>query len=261
MRAIIIEDEILGIKSLSTLLKRYCPEVELIGTAMEVETGIQLIQEVKPELIFLDVQLQEGTAFEILKRINQLNFQLIFTTAFSQYAIKAIKFNALDYLLKPIDVDELKAAVAKAIQQGKPEQENPRIKNLINNSSKSKEDPILTLPTAESLEFIRISEISRCKAEGAYTLFFIQDGRQILVSKHIKVYESLLNDNSFYRPHQSHLINRNYLQKFVKGDGGYLLMQDGSSIPVSKHRRSDFLKWIGGESLDKVRAKKDRGLS
>ncbi|MEM6801584.1 MAG: LytTR family DNA-binding domain-containing protein [Bacteroidota bacterium] len=258
MRAIIIEDEILGIKSLSALLKRYCPEVELVGTAMEVEKGIRLIQEVKPALIFLDVQLQEGTAFEILKRIDQLNFQLIFTTAFSQYAIKAIKFNALDYLLKPIDVDELKAAVAKAIKQAKPQEENPRIKNLINNQKETQEDPILTLPTAESLEFIRISEITRCKAEGAYTLFFVQDGRQILVSKHIKVYESLLNDNAFYRPHQSHLINRNYLQRFVKGDGGYLLMQDGSSIPVSKHRRSDFLKWIGGGPSNKIRDIKDQ---
>ena len=258
MKAIIIEDEILGIKSLSSLLERYCPELELIGTAMEVEKGIQLIQEVKPELIFLDVQLQEGTAFEILKRIDQLNFQLIFTTAFSQYAIKAIKFNALDYLLKPIDVDELKAAVAKAQKQAKPQEENTRIKNLIHNQIEAKEDPILTLPTTESLEFIRISDIVRCKAEGAYTLFFIQDGRQILVSKHIKVYETLLNDNAFYRPHQSHLINRNYLQRFVKGDGGYLLMQDGSSIPVSKHRRSDFLKWIGGSHLDKVRGIKDQ---
>ncbi|MEM8889806.1 MAG: LytTR family DNA-binding domain-containing protein [Bacteroidota bacterium] len=258
MKAIIIEDEILGIKSLSSLLERYCPQVEICGTAMDVEHGSNLIREVQPELVFLDVQLSGGTGFEILKQLEELNFQVIFITAFSQYAIKAIKFNALDYLLKPIDVDELKIAVEKAEKQLAKKGENPQLKQLVQNQQESSDDPLITLPTAESLEFIRISEIVRCKAEGAYTLFFIQDGRQILVSKHIKVYERLLNEHSFYRPHQSHLINRQYLQRFIKGDGGYLLMNDGSSIPVSKHRRSDFLKWIAGDQLDKIRIIKDQ---
>lgn len=252
MKAIIIEDEISGIKSLSSLLERYCPEVELAGTAMEVEKGVELIREIQPDLVFLDIQLREGTAFEILKRIENLNFQVVFITAFSQYAIKAIKFNALDYLLKPIDVDELKAAVSKAQVRAKGNQENPQLKNLVQNQAEAQDDPLLTLPTAESLEFIRISEIIRCKAEGAYTSFYLQDGRQILVSKHIKVYESLLDEHTFYRPHQSHLINRQYLQRFIKGDGGYLLMTDGSSIPVSKHRRSDFLNWIAGNTWEKA---------
>ncbi len=246
LKTIIIEDEPLALQSLAVILKKYCPVVEVIQTAQTIEDGVNSIQEYEPDLIFLDVQLQKGTGFDLLIQLENLHFEVIFVTAFSQYAIKAIKFNALDYLLKPIDLDELKAAVKKAREKRSFNFRNQPLEAFVANRDLYKKDPVITLPTSNTFEFIKINSIIRCEAEGSYTRFFIEKTKSILVSKHIKTYETLLPSELFFRPHQSHLINRNYLKRYIKTGGGFLLISDGTKIPVSKHKREAFLNWIKG---------------
>lgn len=244
LRTILIEDEPLVLQSQSALIQKYCPNVEIIGTAQDLSSGKKLIEQSNPDLVLMDIQLAEGTSFELLKSLHQLDFEIIFITAFSQYAIKAIKFNALDYLLKPVDVDDLKEAIKRAIYHRSQKSTNLRLQSFLNNTSSSDHQKIITLHTSETLEFVKVDQIIRCKAEGAYTNFHTVENKTIIVSKNIKTYENLLEGNNFFRPHQSHLINKMHIKKYFKNDGGYILMSDNSKIPVSKYKRSDFLKWI-----------------
>ncbi len=244
LKTIIIEDEPLALQSLAAILKKYCPEVKVVQTAQSIEEGVAAIQECQPDLVFLDVQLKKGTGFDVLIQLEHLQFEVIFVTAFSQYAIKAIKFNALDYLLKPIDLDELRAAVRKTGEKRSFNARNRPLEAFVANRDDYRKDPVITLPTSHTFELIKVNSIIRCEAEGSYTRFFVENTKSILVSKHIKTYEELLSPELFFRPHQSHLINRNFLKRYIKTDGGFLLFTDGSKVPVSKHKRDAFLKWI-----------------
>lgn len=244
MKAIIVEDEVLIQKSLASLLQKYCADINVLGCADNIEHGLELIRSMQPELLFLDIQLQDGTSFELLRKVQDFNFQTIFITAFAQYAIKAIKFNALDYLLKPLDVDELIAAVEKAKSIYARYPYNQSLETFVRNEQLNANDKRITLPTSNSLEFVKVSNIILCKAQGSYTLFITSEKGDILVSKHIKTYEELLNDFDFIRPHQSYLINRDHVQRYIKTDGGYVIMSDGSIVAVSKHRKTRFLEWL-----------------
>lgn len=243
LKTFIVEDEPLVLQSMIALLEKYCPEVEIVGSAGELKEALHLIPQHQPELLILDIQLKEGTSFELLKNLPTLNFEVIFVTAFSQYAIKAIKFNALDYLLKPVDVDELKEAVQRVGKKKNIKQVNQPLKQFLMNNNTPSIDKRITLPTSDAIEFVKVKDIIRCKADGAYTVFFTLQ-KKITVSRNIKVYEELLADFSFFRPHQSHLINKDHISKYVKVDGGFLEMADGEKIPVSKHKRSTFLTWL-----------------
>ncbi|MEM7161211.1 MAG: LytTR family DNA-binding domain-containing protein [Bacteroidota bacterium] len=246
MKAIIVEDEVLVQKTLISLLNKYCHDVEVLGCSDNIDDALEMVQNLNPDLLFLDIQLQNATSFDLLRRLENFSFQCIFITAFAQYAIKAIKFNALDYLLKPVDVDELIGAVNKAKAFKSKNMHNASLENFVKNEKLSQKEKRITLTTQESLEFIKVSNIIRCEAQGSYTLFITSEKGNILVSKHIKTFEEILGQEDFIRPHQSHLVNREHVERYVKKDGGYILMSDGSNVSVSKHKKSIFLAWLVG---------------
>ncbi len=241
MRAVIIDDELRSRESLDILVKENCPNVQVIALAESVETGVAAIKEHKPDLIFLDIELQDGTGFDLLEKSAAADFHVIFTTAFENYALKALKISAVDYLLKPINAEELVQAVNKAKDLRSKKDTNKNfellLQNLQSNSGKHK----IALPTSEGLTFINVSDIIRCQADGSYTHFFFKDKKKILVSKKIKEYEELLSPYNFVRVHHSHLVNLDEVTKYVRGDGGYVVMSDGETVYVSKRKKEDFM--------------------
>lgn len=241
LKTIIVEDEYHSREALKNLLQEFCDGLDVIAEASSVEEAIFAIGASKPDLVFMDIELGDGTAFDILKSLGKSDFQLIFTTAFDQYAIRAIRFNALDYLLKPVDIDELTEAVEKARARAN-QSENLNLEYLIANlTAEKRENPVITLSTSDSFEYVRVNEITRCEAQGAYTKFYFKTKPALLVSKTLKEYEGLLGDHGFLRVHQSHLISLREVDKFIKSDGGYVLLRDGTKLGVSRGKREDFL--------------------
>jgi two-component system, LytTR family, response regulator len=248
IRAIIIDDVQRSRASLADDLKRYCPDVELVAEAESVKTGVEAIKKHKPDVIFLDIELEDGTGFNILEQVGKTDFKVIFTTGSDEYGIKAVKFSALDYLLKPIDSEELVAAVDKLKAASKIEKPDIQdnisvlIENLksINNSSKR-----IALNSADRVHVVNVSDIVRCESQRNYTLFYIKGNKQILVTRTLKDFEDMLDDSGFVRVHHSHLINISYLKEFVKSDGGYALMSDGSEVPVAVRKKEHLLQLLG----------------
>ena len=239
LKAVIIEDEERSRIVLQNLLETYCPEVEVVGSSDSVAGGIKTTRALQPDILFLDVQISGGTGFDVLEKLHDLKMSVIFTTAYDHYALKAFKFSALDYLLKPIDIDELKSAVKKATVSGRQEEDQYKIQNLLSNIKNPNEDPVLLVSTAEAVEFVRIRDIVRCEAQGAYTQLFLRDSKPVMVSKVIKEFEFLLQEYGFYRVHQSHLINLKEVRKYVKSEN-FLLMRDGAQIQLARSRKDDF---------------------
>lgn len=240
LKVLIIDDEKKSRESLKNLLLEYCTDVSIEGMADTVEKGLELIKQTNPQLVFLDIEMQSSTGFDLLKKVVKLNFEVIFTTAYEQYALKAIKFSALDYLLKPIDVNELKQAIEKYKQKNSLP-ENKKLEQLIQNIQ-NKVPRKITLSTSEGLLFVEIDKIIRCEAQGAYTVFYLKDNRKIMVSKNLKEYENLLSDQGFVRVHNSHLVNIKEVQKFIKSDGGTIILKDGTQVAVSNSKREEFLQ-------------------
>jgi two-component system, LytTR family, response regulator len=242
--AIIIDDVDNSRLTLAHDLKEYCPQIKIIGEANSVKTAIEEISEKKPDVVFLDIQLGDGLGFEILETINDFDFQVIFTTALDTYGIKAIKFSALDYLLKPIDPDELVEAVNK-LENAKKDNIKDSINLLLNNIKDiNPGNKRIALNSADKIHMVYVADIIRCESQGSYTVFHLKDKEQIVVTKNLKEYENLLEDYSFIRIHHSHLINFAYLKEFVKKDGGYAVMTDNSQVPVSFRKRNDLLEMI-----------------
>jgi two-component system LytT family response regulator len=224
------------------MLSLFCPNVQIIGEAKDVKTGVELLQIVKPDIVFLDIQMPDGNGFDLLRKLSNTNFHLIFTTAYDQYALRAIKFNALDYLLKPIDVEELKTAVAKALKLQKPK--NEEVNNLLSNLNKNPEEHKIVLSTSEGMHIIKVKSIIRCQADDYYTNFYLDDGRRIMISKTLKESEELLNGHNFIRPHRSHLVNMAYIKRYVKSDGGYIILSDGTKVPVSRRKKEVIINYL-----------------
>lgn len=243
LRTIIIEDEKHSREALKNLLNTYCTEVEIIGEAATVNESVELIRNTRPDVVFSDIELQPGTGFEILEKVKDMDFDVVFTTAFDQYAIKAIKLSSIDYLLKPISIDELQLAVEKC-KQKKDEQIRQQQKDILLShvQEEKSHDRKICLSTADGLEFVHEKNILSCHASGSYTKFNLKDGSSILVSKHLKEYEDLLSPKLFMRVHNSHLINLGEVKKYVKSEGGYILMSDESMINISPRRKDDFLQ-------------------
>jgi two-component system LytT family response regulator len=243
--AIIIDDIENSRITLADDLKKYCPQIQLIGEAESVETGLNEIINKKPEVVFLDIQLGDGTGFDILEKFGKFEFQVIFTTAMDSYGIKAIKFSALDYLLKPIDPDELIAAVNKLEAQPQKNALNDSLNLLLENIKEIQpESKRIALSSADKVIMVYVKDIVRCESQGSYTIFYLHDKEEIVTTKNLKEYEQLLVDFSFVRVHHSHLINFNYLKEYIKKDGGYAVMQDGSNVPVSFRKRNNLLDMI-----------------
>ncbi len=245
-KALIVEDEIRSRDFLKNLVQEFCPELEVTGTASNVEEGVAFINTQSPDIVFMDIEMQTGTGFDVLQQVKQRAFHVIFTTAYDHYAIKAIKFSAVDYLLKPINLEELQHAVAKAIESIQQKAEGNKLELLIRNLRRpAGEDFSISLSTSEGVEFIQLGHIIRLEANGPYTTFFMKESRKIMVSKNLKEYEILLTDHGFFRVHNSHIISLKEVRKMVKTDGGYAVMNDDSMIAISPKKKDEFMELMG----------------
>ena len=217
LKVVIVEDEEQSKQTLQTLLEEFCDGVKVLATASSVSEAVKVLSIFSPDVVFLDIELQSGEGFDILNQIEHPNFEVIFTTAFEKYAIKAIKFSSLDYLLKPIDLEELKIAVDKAKRRMDINVYRQQIETLMHNlSQENHKQEKICLATTAGMEFILIKDIILCKADGSYTSFTLSDGSNLLVSKHLKEYENLLSDHQFLRVHNSYLINLKEVKKYIK---------------------------------------------
>jgi two-component system, LytTR family, response regulator len=238
IRSIIIDDEPNNIENLQILLNQYCHEIDIVTTAINANSGIEAIQAYQPDLIFLDIQMPGGAGFDLLKGFANINFEIIFITAYDQYGIQAIKFSALDYLLKPININELKLAVEKARQKIIAKQKDYNIVNLLEYiKSGNKEIPKIALPTLQEIMYVRVDNIIRCEASNNYTLFYLQNGEKVLVCKTLKEFAELLTPHNFIRAHQSHLVNLHFVKSFLREDGGTLFLTDQTKVPISRQNR------------------------
>jgi two-component system LytT family response regulator len=243
IRSLIIDDEENNIVNLSGLLQQCCKEVLIVGTATNADDAIKLITEIEPELIFLDIQLPEKNGFELLSSLSSYNFEIIFVTAYDKYAIRAIKFAAIDYLLKPISAEELKIAVKRAIEKCLERKKNLQLENLIQlmQQAQFKNEHKIALSSLRETRFVRTIDIIRCESSNSYTSFFLVTKEKIIVSKPIVEYEDMLADYDFIRCHQCHLVNKKYIVSWTKTDGDYLLLEDKTLVPVARLRK-EFIK-------------------
>jgi two-component system, LytTR family, response regulator len=245
IKAIIIDDIEQARITLKKDLEVYTPDVTIIGEADGVIEGAKLLKKVQPDVLFLDIQMQDGSGFDLLDILKDISFKIIFITASDAHAIKAFRYAAIDYLLKPIDPDELIASLDRCRNQYLNENEKYK---LLNDSLKDQHKPHerLALHTQDKIHIVNINDIIRCESNVNYTEFFFQNGKKLLVTKTLKDFDDLLSDHGFYRVHQSFLVNTRYIKEFIKEYGGFLLMSDGSSIPVSTRKRADVIKMLEG---------------
>ncbi|MBO9659407.1 MAG: response regulator transcription factor [Chitinophagaceae bacterium] len=245
-RSVIIEDEMLNRQFLQQLITQFCSELELCGSAGKVTEATELINHHQPDIIFLDIELDGGTGFDVLEKIKSRNAQVIFTTAFDHYAIRAIRCSAVDYILKPINLQELQAAVEKAIEAIRVKDGRSQLELLLHNIRRAPgEDLSISLSTAEGIEFVRLGDIIRLEAKGPYTTFFLKNGPQLIVSKNLKEYELLLTEHGFFRVHNSFMVNLKEVKKMIRTDGGYAVMTDDAMIAISPRKKDEFLALMG----------------
>lgn len=239
IQAVIIDDEQNNIDNLTILLKQYCPQVIVAATARNASEGENIILQYSPDLVFLDIQMPERSGFDLLRSLNIYSFEIIFVTAFDQYGIQAVKFAAIDYLLKPINIEELKIAVQKAIMKSTLKNQNLQLENLIQliQQKQQKECHRIALQSLKETRFVETQKIIRCESANNYTAFYLNTGEKIITSKPIFEYEEILTDYEFIRCHQSHLVNKRFIKSWVKEDGGYLLLDDLSQIPISRQKK------------------------
>lgn len=243
--AIIIDDETKGRAALKAKIQAYCPQIKIIAEASTGQDALLLIDQHKPQLLFLDIEMPRMNGFEMLNAIKEKNFYIIFTTAYDQYAIKAIKYSAFDYLLKPIDIEELKMAVSH-IELKETNQTKKQVELLALNMQHPKTQlNKLAIPTLDGLLFFDINDIIHLEANSNYTLIHFSGIPKITASKTLKEFEDILPENIFFRAHHSHLINLNYIKRYIKGDGGQIEMQNGNYVDVSRRKKEEFLKAIG----------------
>ena len=240
-KALIIDDENRTRDLIAKMINSFGLDIEAIPAAESVESGIKAIEEHHPDIVFLDIKLPDGTGFDLLKAIPNKNFEVIFITAHEEFAIKAIKFSALDYILKPVDPEELKAAVMRALDALGSKKEESQFEALHLNIQPNQKRR-LVLKTQESVHIVELDHIIRCEADRNYTSFYLTEGKKILVSKTLKDYETLLSSHNFLRVQQSHLINLDFVSRYDKGNGGSVVMKDGSEVPLSQAKRDIFFK-------------------
>lgn len=245
IRALIIDDEINCIESLAFDLQKYCPEVEITGSTTSPKKGLLDIKKIRPDLVFLDVQMPWMNGFEMLELLGNINFSVIFTTAHDEFAAKAFRISAVDYLLKPIDVNDLKEAVSKVERKLKEGGSLQHIDNLLRNIKQPGAGQRIALPQREGFEFVDISSIIYLSAEGAYTKIFIQDKKPLLVSKTLGDVGELLPEELFQRIHHSTLVNITYISQFLRTDGGFVVLKNGEKLSVSKAKKEVLMARLG----------------
>jgi two-component system LytT family response regulator len=241
--AIVVDDIPEALQMLSNDIEKYHPEIKIIGKANSVISTAKLVQKRHPDILFLDIMLGDGTGFDILEIVPNLRSKIIFVTASDEYAIKAFKFAAIDYILKPYANEDLANAIKKAKEQIQPNKEQLSVlQDSIKNPSRISQK--ISLHTSEKIVVVLISEILRCKSDNNYTTFYLENGQKILVSKTLKYYADMLKEHQFLRVHQSHLINIKYIKEFIKSDGGYLILKDKTNIPVSVRKRNEVVETL-----------------
>lgn len=241
IKAIIVDDEKDGAEVLQFLVQQNCPQVQVMSLEHSVESAISSIQKIKPDLVFLDIEMPTGTGFDVIQQTSELGYETIFITAYEHYAIKAFKTNAIDYLLKPVDVDELINAVKNAEKRinSSNKNNNAAIESLILNAiHKNKK---ISIPSQDGVLWVDIDDILRLEADSNYTHVYIKNKKKLTVAKTLKSFEDQLSNSTFFRTHSAHLINVNEIEKYIKGDGGTLVLKDGSSIPVSRANKTDLM--------------------
>ncbi|WP_395633137.1 LytR/AlgR family response regulator transcription factor [Flavobacterium sp.] len=249
--ALLIDDDSNLRNGMKSLLARYAPEIRIIGEADSVEAGAKIVLQNPPQVVFLDIHLGDGSGFDLLEEVNQrgkLNSQIVFITAHEQYAIKAFRFSALDFLLKPVDPEELQKVIEK-LKQVIDKNDNVAHIDLLLENIRKKVDNFkrIALSNSDGIHLFEVSDIIRCESEDNYTKFYIKNSKPILISKTLKEYEELLTEHGFERIHQSHLINLAYLKSYIKKDGGYVVMADNAHLPISqrkKERLNELLKML-----------------
>ena len=237
IKAIIIEDEP-DLRELSrSMLNANFREIEIVGETDSVDGGVELIKNTQPQLVLMDIEIKGGTGFNILQRVKPYTFKLVVVTAFNQFAIKAIKFSAIDYILKPINEFEFVAAIESALKLIEPGQMEQQMTQLVEMYEKKAQAKKIVLRTKEAMHIVDISDIEFCQSDNSYTTFFISGEKKILVSKSIKDFSEILEECNFFRPHQSYLVNLNSVSRIDKTDGGFILMKNGKEIPISSRRK------------------------
>ncbi|MGZ4048595.1 MAG: LytR/AlgR family response regulator transcription factor [Bacteroidia bacterium] len=243
IKAIIVDDELGARESLSKMLEKNCKQIEIVAKVDSMLAAFEAITNKEPDLVFLDIEMPNGNAFDLLEKFKHINFNIIFTTAYDHYAIKAIKFSAVDYLLKPIDPEELILAVKRFEERtGGKKSLDKQFKTLLSNVKPENKLKKVGIPDGDGLIFINLSDIVRCDSDGNYTFFILTNGKKIIASRTLGEYEQMFAEDNFFRIHRSHLINLEHVKKYIKGEGGYVIMSDNSQVEVSRRNKTDFLE-------------------
>ncbi len=241
LKGIIVDDEPNGRSVLGHLINLYCPDLTILASCASAEEARKSIEEHQPDLVFLDIEMPNENGFQLLKSLPEINFHIIFVTAYDAYAIKAIKFNALDYILKPINVEELVNAVKKIKEIGQKRKNQPLVKNLLEDIQNKNTFKKITIPIREGYLFVDVSELIRCESDSNYTIFFMTDKSKIVSSRTLKEFEDILTLHQFLRVHKSHIVNIHHIKGYIKGEGGFLTLSDNSKIEVSRRKKEEIL--------------------
>jgi len=239
VKSIIVDDEKHGRENLEGILRDYCPVVQITGEADSVETAITIIREQSPDLVFLDIEMPHANGFKLLEHLQNFSFEVIFVTAYDNYAIKALRFSAADYILKPINRNELKSAVEKVAERIRQKRENERLKLLYHNLNRP-DNPRIGLPSGDRIEFFEASSIVRCQGEGNYTHIYFENNNHVMASKTLYEFEELLHEYSFARIHRAHLVNMKHVIAYIKSECS-LKLSNGELIPVSRRRKEEVM--------------------
>jgi two-component system LytT family response regulator len=243
IRTVVIDDEKKARETIIEMLGYYCKEVEVVGEAKDVLSATGVIKKSNPDLVLLDIKMPDGTGFDLLRKFDNIDFHIVFITAYEEYAINAFKFSALDYLLKPIDPDDLVNAIEKVEKRIKKDELELKVGALLENIGQiSGKEKKLVLKTTSNIHVVNLDEIIRCQSDKNYTHFHTVEGEKIIVSKTLKDFDELLRDYNFYRVHQSHLVNLSFIKRYEKTDGGFLVMKDNSKVPVSFRKKEELMK-------------------
>ncbi|WP_018342337.1 LytR/AlgR family response regulator transcription factor [Cytophaga aurantiaca] len=249
IKALIIDDVEKARSALKSDIKTYCQNVQVIGEADGVESGLQLIKSTTPDVIFLDIRMSDGSGFDLIGKLRQqgvIPFQIIFTTAYDEYAIKAFKFSAIDYLLKPVDHEDLIQAVQKINVQDVQSSLKENMELLLESMKGIKtSNKRIALNSVDKVQVVNVDDIIQCESQKNYTLFYLTNKKQVLVTRTLKEFEDMLEADNFLRVHHSHLINVKHLKEYIKTDGGYAVMSDGSQVPVSVRKKEQLLSLLG----------------
>lgn len=246
LKAILVDDEESNVSSLKEKIARHCKDLHIVGLCYNAADAIEAINSLQPDIVFLDIEMPVMNGFLLLQNVSFKNFELIFTTAYDHYAIKAIRYSALDYLVKPIEIEELKTAVARVVEKRANITADRQLEILLENLPARKNSfQKIAIPTTEGLQFIKINDILYLEANTNYTHVILTDSKKFVVCQTLKYFEDMLSTDTFIRIHNSYIINKNFAEKYIRGEGGQVVLTNGITLDVSKRKKTDFLKAIG----------------